>query len=277
MTGFRYSLNSSTIKPTPILDKIAVAAAAGYEGIELWHDDIDAHLQSGGSLAEIRQAVSDHGLEVPTTIHIHGWFQPAGDEHTAAMNEAKRKFEQAAALGAPYAVAGPPHGIADRELGRKHYHELLELGKEFGVRPAFEYLGFVQDITSIDDAIDIIEGCGHPDASVVLDPFHCFVGEGGMESISRLRPEQIAISHFNDAPGAKPANTQRDPDRVFPGDGSIDLQRYCDLLRAIGYSGFLSLELFRKDLWQLDPAFVARIGLERMRRAAEGAEFRAES
>ena len=269
MSGFRYSLNSSTIKPQPILRKIAIAAEAGYEAIELWHMDIDAHLETGGSLADIRKAVDDAGLAVPTTIHIHGWFQPAGEEHQQAMDEARRKLEQAAAVGAPYAVAGPPHGVCDRELGAKHYHELLELGREFGVIPAMEYLGFVQEFKAIEDALDIMDRCGHPDACIVVDPFHCYVGGGPIESIGKLKAEQIAVSHFNDAPADPPPSTQRDPDRVMPGDGAIDLKLYCDKLREIGYDGYLSLELFREDLWQQDPLEVATLGLEKMRAAAE--------
>lgn len=269
MTSFLYSLNSSTIKTTPILEKIRIAAEAGYAAIELWHDDMDAHIAAGGTIQEIRKCVDDHGLKVPTTIHIHGWFQPTGEEHDQAMDVARRKFEQAAAVGAPFAVAGPPHGKADRTLGKRHYHDLLELGASFGVRPAFEYLGFVEDIKTVDDAIDIIEGCGHPNACVVLDPFHCYVGEGGMESIARLNVEQVAVSHFNDAPAEPSPHTQRDPDRVMPGDGAIDLKRYCQLLRQIHYSGFLSLELFRPDLWEQDPLQVAKTGLEKMQTAAE--------
>ncbi|MCP4172609.1 MAG: sugar phosphate isomerase/epimerase, partial [Fuerstiella sp.] len=76
--SFQYSLNSSTIQTTPILQKIEIAARAGYTGIELWHDDMDAHVGSGGTMAEIRKCVEDNGLKVPTTIHIHSWFQPAG-------------------------------------------------------------------------------------------------------------------------------------------------------------------------------------------------------
>lgn len=269
MPGFRYSLNSSTIKPQPILRKIAVAAEAGYEGIELWHADIDAHLGSGGSLQDIRRAVDDAGLKVPSTIHIHDWFQPAGEEHRKAMDEARRKLEQAAAVGAPHTVAGPPHGECDRELGAQHYHELLEAGREFGVKPAIEYLGFVQEFTTIEDALDIMERCGHADACIVIDPFHCFRGGGPIESISKLTADQIAVSHFNDAPADPPRDTQRDPDRVMPGDGIVDLKLYCDRLREIGYEGFLSLELFREDLWQQDPLEVARIGLEKMRAVAE--------
>ncbi len=269
MSTFQYSLNSSTIKTTPILRKIEVAAAAGYAGIELWHDDIDAHVAAGGSVADVRQCVDDHGLKVPTTIHMKDWFQPAGQQHTAAMDIAKRKLEQAAAVGAPHTVSGPPHGPADRELGKRHYHELLELGAQFGVRPAFEYLGFIEDLKTIDDAIEIVNGSGHPAACMVLDPFHCYVGGGGVESIAKLTAQQVAVSHFNDAPADPPPHTQRDPDRVMPGDGVIDLKRYCDLLRQINYSGFVSLELFHPALWELDPLEVAKQGLDEMRAVAE--------
>ena len=271
MTAFQFSLNSSTIKTTPVMQKIEIAAKAGYSGIELWHDDLDAHVEAGGSIADIRKCVEDNGLAVPTTIHLKDWFQPAGPEHIAAMDIARRKLEQAAAVGAKFTVAGPPHGKADRRLGKQHYHELLQLGAEFGVRPAFEYLGFVEDIKTIDDAIEIVVGCAHPNACLVLDPFHCYVGQGGVESIAKLSPDQIAISHFNDAPAEPPAHTQRDPDRVMPGDGAINLKRYCELLRQIKYSGFVSLELFRPALWELDPLEVAKQGLEKMRSVADTA------
>jgi len=268
-TGFQYCLNSSTIKPVPILQKIEIAAKAGYVGIELWHDDIDAHVEAGGSVSDIRKAVDDAGLAVPTTIHIHSWFQPAGEPHQQAMDEAKRKLEIAAAVGAPHSVAGPPHGQADRELGAKHYRELLELGRQFGVKPSIEYLGFVDDFKTIEDALGIMENCGDFDATVILDPFHCYVGGGPIESISKLTADQIAMSHFNDAPADPPPATQRDPDRVMPGDGAIDLKLYCDMLRKVGYDRWLSLELFNEALWTQDPLEVAKLGLEKMRTAAE--------
>ena len=55
----------------------------------------------------------------------------------------------------------------------------------------------------------------------------------------------------------------------MPGEGIFDLQRYLELLRQIGYNGFLSLELFREDLWAGDPLEVVRTGLEKMRAVVE--------
>lgn len=269
MSRFRYCLNSSTIKPTHILEKIRIAAVAGYSGIELWHDDMDLFVLSGGKLADIRKAVEDHGLQVPTTIYLKGWFDTTGVEHQLELDEIKRRLAQAAAVGAPHAIAGPPAQTSDRSLGARNYVELLEIGRQFGVRPAFEYLGFVEDIKSIEAALDVLGQANHPDATIVLDPFHCYRGGGSFETISQLKSEQIAVSHFNDSPASPAAHLLGDADRVMPGDGICDLKRYCNLLSQIGYDRWLSLELFRSDLYAQDPLEVARIGLEKMRAVAE--------
>ncbi|MFO0428682.1 MAG: sugar phosphate isomerase/epimerase family protein [Planctomyces sp.] len=270
MPQFRYCLNTSTIRTTSILKKIEVASKAGYNGIELWYDDLELWIAAGGTLRDLRQRLNDHGLEVPALIHLKNWFQTVGEEYSAAVDAAKRKFEQAAELEAPYCIAGPPHGTADRKLGASRYAELIELARGFGVLPALEYLGFVEDIRTIEDALDIINRSGADEARIVLDPFHCHSGGGSIETIGTLTGSQIAISHFNDAPAFPEAVKQRDPDRVMPGDGVIDLRRYCTLLASVGYSGFLSLELFRPDLWELDPLDVAEEGLRKMKQIAEG-------
>lgn len=269
MPGFRYSLNSSTIKPTPILDKIRIAAEAGYGAIELWHADIDRHLESGGTIEEIRRAVDDHGLAVPTTIMLKGWCEPDGPDYEQGMAECRRRMEHSVAVGAPHVVAGPPLGPVEYDLAAQRYGELLDLGISLGVRPAMEYLGFAEDVKSIADALRIMDGSGHPEATIVLDPFHDFRGGAGHEDIARLTAGRVAVSHFDDAPGDPLPGEQHDPDRVLPGEGVIDLKRYCALLRQIGYEGWVSLELFREDLWQRDPLEVAKLGLEKMKAVCE--------
>ena len=121
MPDFLYCLNSSTIRPVPILKKIEIAGKAGYAAIELWHDDIDSHLATGGSLKEIRQAVEDQGLDVPTTIYLKGWFETTGPTHVEELDECKRRMEQSVAVGALHVIAGPPGGMADHHLGARNY------------------------------------------------------------------------------------------------------------------------------------------------------------
>jgi len=269
MSDFKYALNASTIRPTPIMEKIRIAGQAGYGAIELWHDEIDEYVSEGGTVADLRKAVDEHGLEVPTTIYLGGWFDTDGPEYDAAIDEAKRRLQIAAELGAPHAIAAPPRGRADYRLGAQHYRQLLEIGEQFGVLPAMEFLGFVEQLNTIEDALEVMTLADHPRATTVLDPFHIFRGGGSVESIAKLKTDQIAVCHFNDTVGDPPREQQNDPDRVMPGDGQFNLARYLGLLREIGYDRWLSLELFREDLWNQDPNEVARIGLEKMRAVVE--------
>jgi 2-keto-myo-inositol isomerase len=55
----------------------------------------------------------------------------------------------------------------------------------------------------------------------------------------------------------------------MPGQGHLDLRRMLSLLKKIGYNRWLSLELFREDLWAQDPRRVAKEGLAAMRVVAE--------
>lgn len=271
MADFIYSLNSSTIRPTPILDKIRIAGEAGYQAIELWHDDIDAYFAAGGALSDIRKALDDRGLAVPTTIYVKGWFESVGEEHARALEECKRRMHQSAALGAAHIIAGPPAGFADHDQGARNYRELLEIGRQIGVKPAMEYLGFVEDINTIEAAAQIVNKSAHRDATVVHDPFHIFRGGGSFESLLKLPGERIAVCHFNDAPKDPPRPQQHDKDRVMPGDGHLDLSKMVRYLKQVGYNRWLSLELFRPDLWEEDPREVAIRGLEKMRAVVESA------
>jgi 2-keto-myo-inositol isomerase len=269
MSDFVYALNSSTIKPTPILDKIRIASQAGYQAIELWHDDIDLYLSQGGTIEDVRRAVDDHGLRVPTTIFLKGWWDAAGEKYERNMDEIRRRLHQAAVVGAPHAIAGPPQTPVDLELGGRQYARLLAVGREFGVKPVMEYLGFAQEVNTIEAALEVMDRSGDSDATIVVDPFHCFRGGGPIESLRMLSPERIAISHFNDSPADHPREQQHDRHRVLPGDGIVDLRLYCDCLRQIGYRDCLSLELFNETLWQQDPLEVATVGLEKMQAIAE--------
>ena len=267
--SFEYCLNASTIRPTPILDKIRIAGDVGYKAIELWHDDIEAYIASGGTLADIQQALADAGLALPTTIYLAGWCDTTGAEHEAALEPIKRKLAVAAELGAAHCISCPAMGKVDVALAARNYRELVDLGLSFGVKPTMEYLGFVEQINMIESALEIMTLSGHPQATIIIDPFHNFRGGGSFSSISKLRGNQIAISHFNDTPASPPRLEQHDHSRVLPGEGHLDLKQWCYLLKQVGYSGYLSLELFREDLWARDPREVAKLGLEKMRAAAE--------
>ena len=67
------------------MDKIRIAGQVGYRAIELWNDDLQAYQEQGGSLGDVREALEDYGLAVPTVIALHGWLGSEGEAHAQAL------------------------------------------------------------------------------------------------------------------------------------------------------------------------------------------------
>ena len=65
----------STIRPTPLLEKIRVAGLAGYQAIEPWNDEIDGYLKQGGTISELRKSLGDAGLKVVNALPPLKWWQ----------------------------------------------------------------------------------------------------------------------------------------------------------------------------------------------------------
>lgn len=269
MTDFTYCLNTSTIRPTPLLEKVAVAARAGYQAVELWNDDVTEYLETGGSMETLTGAITDQGLKVVSVIALHGWVLTEGVEHANALKECERRMRQAVALGSPIIVASPPREVCDLGRAAQRFGELLRLGRGLGVEPSMEFLGFAGGIKTVESAWAIASGCGEAGATVVADVFHLIRGGGAIDDLLTLSGDRLAIFHINGLPAEPDPLTQMDPDRVMVGDGIADLPGVIANLKAIGYRGPISLELFNRALWERDPFEVVKMGLDRIKALVE--------
>jgi 2-keto-myo-inositol isomerase len=270
MSEFLYCLNTSTIRPTPLLEKIRVAHAAGYEAIEPWNDEVDEYLAAGGSITELRVALRDNNLRVVSVIALHSWVTTEGLAYKSALEECRRRMAQAAELGSPYIVASPPQQVVDLGKASERFGELMRMGRAEGVAPSMEFLGFVDGIKDVDSAWTIARDCGEPGATVVADVFHMMRGGGSVDDLLKVPGDRLAIFHINDLPAVPDPLAQTDADRVMVGEGIADLGRVIANLRTIGYRGPLSLELFNRDLWRKDSLEVVSTGLARLKRLVEG-------
>ena len=171
-TPMKFCLNTSTIKPQPLLKKIELAGTAGYDGIELWLNDIYDHIGRGGEVSEVEQALADHGLIVPCTIAIRQWGETDGWEYELVKDEARRRFALAARLGAPYIVATPPLEMEHQEHLPERYRDLLQIGREEGIKPTFEYISFFKSVYNLADAWRVVQETDDEDSTLILDAFH---------------------------------------------------------------------------------------------------------
>ena len=80
--------------------------------------------------------------------------------------------------------------------------------------------------------------------------------------------DNLAFVQLCDVAGV-PRELMTDSDRVLPGDGDFQFGPVVEMLRRIGYDGYVSLELMNPVLWQMKLTQVAELGLMALRRVIE--------
>lgn len=272
MDDFRYCLNTSTIRPSSLPEKIRMAALAGYDAIELWINDVEEFLAQGNALGDVVKRLDDAELQRPSMISLRNWIVAGQNQFVVARDICERQLALAAGLGVERIVAGPPHEPVELSLAIDRYSEILELSSRMGVPASVEFLGFAATINSLEIAWRICAGVDDSAATITADAWHLFRGESRIETLDEIPPERISIFHWNDAPARPERAAQTDADRVFPGDGILDLAGLANRLHQKGWRGYLSLELFNAEYWKRDPLAVAREGLDKMRKSVSSGE-----
>ena len=99
------------------------------------------------------------------------------------------------------------------------------------------------------------------------DIYHLYKGTSPVTGLRQLNGKHFHNMHVNDYPAAPPREKISDAQRIYPGEGVAPLAEIFRTLRDIGYTGFLSLELFSEMLWKRNALEVAKTGLEKTKAA----------
>lgn len=268
---FTYCLNTSTIQGQELglVEKIEIAARAGYQGIEPWIREIDQYIQAGGSLSDLRKRIAELGLTVESAIGFAEWIVDDDAQRALGLEEARRAMDLVQQIGGTR-LAAPPAG-AREQAGMdllqvaERYRALLELGERLGVVPQLEVWGFSRTLSRLGEAALVAIESQHPRACLLLDVYHLYKGGSDYTGLALLAGASMHVMHVNDYPASPTRADITDAHRVYPGDGSAPLDLVFRSLRAIGFRGALSLELFNRDYWKQDPFIVARTGLEKLK------------
>lgn len=260
------TINSSTFRPTPLADKIRLAQETGWDGIELWVNDLEEY-EKGGNLKTLAAEIKDRGLFVPNIIGLWDCMPATESEFQQSLEKTRERMRMAAAVGSKYVAAIPAPDRPDFDLkwGADRYRDLLKIGREeYGLIVAVEFVGFMKGVHRFGQAAAIAIDADDPNACIIADTFHLFRGGSGFNGLKLVNGSILAHFHWNDVPGDVPREEQSDGHRLYPGDGILPLTQALKDLKAIGYSGALSLETFNQEHWKQDPKTVAANGLQKM-------------
>jgi len=264
---FSYCLNTSTIsgKNPGLLSYVKIASSAGYNGIEVWVRDVQAVLDAGHTLSELKNYIEEHGLKVENAIGFAPWMA----EGREGFEQMEREMTLLAGIGC-HRIAAPPAGLpADKTLdlfatGEK-YAKLLDLGRKTTVMPQLEFWGSSPVLWHLGQVLMIAAVADDPGARILPDVYHMFRGDSGFNALKMLKGEFIEVFHMNDYPASKAREEQGDADRVYPGDGAAPIYQILKDLKNMGGEKVLSLELFNRTYWKQDPLQVAKTGLLKMK------------
>jgi 2-keto-myo-inositol isomerase len=270
----KIALNGATIMPSPLEDDIVIAAESGFDALEVWAGKLDAYLASH-SLDDLAAAFRRAGVRPWCINSIEDITFRDAAGRTAVLAQLARLVDVARAVGAPSIVVVPgrrPDGYNAHESVEDAVEVLREMSDVAGdVALAFEFLGKPGcAIPTLDLAIEVITQVDRANVGMVLDTFHFHAGGSRLDDIARMPVEKLLVVHLNGCEH-RPRHELTDAHRLYPGEGAVPIDAILGALRARGFDGVASVEIFRPEYWQQDPRDVAR----RARDAAAAALVRA--
>lgn len=244
-------------------DKLEAAAAAGFEGVEIFENDL---LTFDGTPAEVRRLCADLGLAITL-------FQPFRDfeampeaQRQRNLDRAARKFETMEALGADTllvcsnvqaaAIDDPARAAAD-------LREMAERAARRGLRICYEALAWGRHVNRWRQAWDIVRAADHPALGLCLDSFHTLSLGDDLGGLAGTVPaDRIFFVQLADAPRlSMDVLSWSRHHRLFPGQGELPVAGFVRDLLAAGYAGPLSLEVFNDEFRAAPSRRIARDGL----------------
>jgi len=236
---------ATSLKHSDLETDIAMCKKHGFDGLEMQADLMDKYM-SCHSFDDLKKLFADSGVKA-LPVNAFCDFNIQSKENTERLHYL---CKCANASGANTLILVP--ALSDISPGEtiKAITALMVTAKEYGVVPALEFLGFANSsVRSLEEALNI---AGQIDGGlrVVLDCAHIMAGTTEVSTILKLKPEQIMTVHINDL-NRKPSEIYSDSDRVWPGDGDMGLRKILENLKAIGYDGIYSIELFNEEIWEL--------------------------
>lgn len=258
-------LDTATIRPASLKEKVTIAAEAGFDAIEPWDGELEEFEKDGGDLKELGQEIKDRGLFVPSVIGLWNALPPTQEEWEDSLTDTRRRMRMASDIGAEHIQTIPNTVGEDYDLRwvADRYHDIIEIGlNDYNIKPALVFVKFFP-LKTLGEATAVALNANHPEARVIPDTYHMHISKGGFEGLSLLNGNAIAIFQFADAPETPDVDQLEDKHRVFPGDGVLPLPDVLKDLKETGFNGCVSLELYNPNYWDQDLQKVAETGLRK--------------
>ncbi|MDD5482355.1 MAG: sugar phosphate isomerase/epimerase [Kiritimatiellae bacterium] len=266
------AINGATTLKSSLEADIAAAGRVGFGCLEITLAKLEEYLRHNS----VRDLLMCFEKSRVRPFSINAYDGGTLFDNQAERDTGRQRFRDICALarsiGCRYVVAIPSFleregTVPEKEIVRKTSEVLEEycaIALGYEVRVAFEFLGFRKcSVNNMRMSAQVVKKAAAKNLGLVLDTFHFFISGSDPSALEKECVGKISIVHINDCEDL-PKNTLEDKHRLFPGDGVIPLDKILAALKAGGYEGVVSVELFRPEYWAWPPEKTMRMAYDRM-------------
>jgi 4-hydroxyphenylpyruvate dioxygenase len=236
-----------------LVEKLHAAAAAGFDGVEIFEPDLVA---SELSPEEIKALAARLGLSLDLYQPFRDFEGVTDEELQANLRRAEAKFVLMNRLGIDTILVCSNVGTATIDSDQHSADQLRALGDlaaRYGVKIAFEALAWGRFVDDYRRSWRIVQLAAHPQVGLCLDSFHILSRGHDPAAIEQIPGDKIFFLQLADAPAlSMDVLSWSRHHRLFPGEGSFDLPTFVAHVLRAGYAGPLSLEVFNDTFRQTD-------------------------
>lgn len=241
-------------------EQVGLAARTGFQGVDTGVEALAA-LIDARSLEGAKEYFASHNVQ-PACWGLTVEWRGSAEDFQAGIAALPRWAEIARSLDCPRCCTWIIPSINDdpvafRRLAVERLGECAKVLGDHGCRLGLEWVGPKTCRTGahdfvyrMDQLLDLEADMGQPNLGLLVDSFHWYTAGHTREELEALRLEQIVHVHLNDAPD-RPRDEQIDFERLLPCEGIIDLAGFLGALERVGYTDYLGVETFSKELTAL--------------------------
>lgn len=221
--------------------------------------------------AELQSRLNDAGVVV-TAVNSLDDFALVPDENLAILErEAQTMAQLCVATRCDLAVAPVGRWFTQeapswdwvRERSADRLRRVEHILSAEGIRVGVEPIAFPHfTIGSLEESMEIIDAAGSASAVLVADVYNLMQGRSTVESMEKLA-RRIGMLHVNDAPHRRYSEMDVMYTRLFPGDGILEPETWVMAAQNGGYDGPVSMEIFMKQVWEMDGDAAVRLCAEK--------------
>jgi 4-hydroxyphenylpyruvate dioxygenase len=247
MQQHKHSIATVSLSGT-LKEKMKAVAKAGYDGIELFENDL---LISDIRPAELKRMSEDLGIEIIALQPFRDYEAMPEPLKIKNLDRAEHKFDLMHALGTKLLSIcsnTSPHAINDMDKAAEDLYDIATRAASHGFKIAYEALSWGRHVNTYHQSVDIVRRANHPNLGNLLDNFHISVLGMGFDEIYNIPKEKLFLVQVAD--GQKfdmSAIYLARHLRSFPGQGTYPVVEYLNAVNATGYEGYISHEIFNDD------------------------------